>query len=74
MTETEETGELTAYDQEAIQAAARCEESSYPMGGENKGKNKTQMSALHTAYRGAGNQNLVVRNHRETFGIPVSSR
>ena len=48
-TETEETGEQTAYDQEAIQAAAGCEESSYPTG-KSKGNNKTQRCLLFTQH------------------------
>jgi len=53
-TETEETGELTACAQEAIQAAAGCEESSYP-GGKRKENNKTQRRLLfaqhHLSYK-----------------------
>lgn len=53
-TETEETGELTACVQEAIQAAAGCEESSYPTG-KSKGNNKTQRCLLfahhHLSYK-----------------------
>lgn len=48
-TETEETEELTAYDQEAIQAAAGCEESSYPTG-KSKGNNRNQRCLLFTQY------------------------